>query len=290
MRTPHTVVLAVLCLLLSSASQAQQGFSCPEAQRVRMEPPKWKARVLASAAGSPKLTQALAELRFNPDSSLREKEDECQEPFKVVGVDLFQADLTDAAEKDTVVQVRMMRCEEVLFQKTDGLRIAVLRPLGKGEYCRLGGDELSLDQHAWNSPCLGKAAKLPRIFSFVNLVDPKRQALLVKDQGGSCEGTGRSAHYELSYWVAEGATMNRVFSAVTYDASYTSPIPPSQEQVGKVQLRGGFPKTIVLTEETHCLALDEEDEEERRKADPSGCKPSLERTEYHWREGSYVKK
>lgn len=243
--------------------------TCPADRLVTVDLERWKADLVAAAARSPKEADAvLARLGLAPVSTV-ESGMPCESGgFALEGVDSFSALLSGGREPDRVLQARFVLCPDEYQGKAFAQRILVLRPEGAGRWCRVG-DELSHDQPAWDEPCLGEKTDLPRTFAFVHLTDAVRQSIRVRDQGGSCDGVSRGADVWLGFWEVRGGRLVEVFRAQTYHTMYDSPTPPTSETTGRVTLRGGFPKRIVVTEEVSCAEPFEDD-----PTPPEPCTPS----------------
>ncbi len=281
MRLSAVLAAVSLPLLFTAPARADVPPECPAGQRVKVSLTAWKQALLKAKPGSPEQRKALEDLHFDPvaPESVEEWEPECLLTPRVKGVDLFPARLSGGAQPDTVVQGRFESCEESDAVRRQTLRIAVLRPLGKDEYCAVGGRELGFEQDARSEPCVGTPAKLPRLFFFVNLTDARRQTLQIKDRSGSCHGHHGSALETTSYWDVRDNALVKLFEATLWEVSYSSPH-PTEETFGTVTLQGGFPKTIVYKRRVFCGETD---------PDEKPCQPSTERTKWVFREGRYVK-
>jgi hypothetical protein len=158
---------------------------------------------------------------------------------KVSGVDRFAAALTDAAARDVVIQVRLRgRCERAEDTFTS-LRVQVLTPFAKDQYCAKG-DDLSVDVTDRERYCGGPRLPgqrceasacsfvpvvdddhLPRTFSFVQLTSGWRQTMLVIDARGGCAGCfcGAPAAATASLWDVRGGRLVQRLSVAYKDAS-----------------------------------------------------------------------
>jgi hypothetical protein len=284
MRFP-LVLTASIPLLLAAPAWAEGPAQCPADQRVKVDLKAWKQALLKARPGSPAQRQALEDLHFDPiaPKSVEEDEPECLMTPQVKGVELFPARLSGGAQPDTVVQARFESCPEIDAIRLGSLRIAVLRPLGKDEYCAVGARELSFEQDGRSQPCVGTPTKLPRLFFFVNLTDARRQTLQLKDRSGTCHGHHGSALETTSYWDVRDNALVKLFEATLWEVSYSSPH-PTEETFGTVVLQGGFPKTIVYKRRVFC---GDPDPDEKREGE--ACTPSTDRTKWVFREGRYVK-
>jgi hypothetical protein len=157
-------------------------FFCPPAQRV--------------SAGFEQLKKDPAALRLKALPACAEE--------KLEGVDLFESRLTAAGDK--VLQVRARGCG------VQSLRIAVLVPT-EGGVCKLGGEDLSLDQKLDDKPC-EKPGRLPRTLDFV------KGTLQARDQGGSCgDPDGVSSSRKLSIFNVQGWQLKKIFETPLWDST-----------------------------------------------------------------------
>ncbi len=166
----------------------------------------------------------------------------------------------------------------------EAVRARLLRPLAgrRHLFCPLG-DELSRDTESFEKPCLEPHDGPARGLSAEPLLAPDRDAVVVRDAGGWCgPGAGRGDRFVTSYWGVEGDRLVRYLEAVTYEAWYESPAPPSEIRRGEIALSADWPRTITLTETTECLPLD------GSAAAENDCRPDERTTEYHYTDGRYA--
>lgn len=190
-------------------------------------------------------------------------------------------------------------------------RVAVLLEAQDGERCVAG--TLEQDQDMCSTACLGEDT--PMVLSTERLVAPDVDALRVVRNGGACAcGTLRGAVSETAFYGIEGDALVRYLAAVTYDAFYTSPVPPSGWTEAQIEVEGDHPRTIrVVSREACAPGCDEqslaaaearieaaESDEEAQEIrwelesecgfDPEPCTPSETTTTYVYRDGDYVER
>src|SRR5437764_905171 len=185
-------MIGLLAMLLALAS-------CP--QKLEVDPREWKEALLKAQPGSEEQQKALQQMGFRkvPSGSDLVPDAECIDQPVVKGVDLFPARLTEmhaktaarpdtaaAARKDLVVQARFELCAEEPQAHFWSQRIAVLEALPGGGFCKLGGEDPSIDAPA--SDVCGGPSALPRTFKFVRLTSAQRDTLELDDHLDECPG------------------------------------------------------------------------------------------------------
>lgn len=256
-------------------------FLCPADRRVRVDLDAWtKAFEARPGRGAEDVLLGRLALAPVPDPTSGVPAPVCApgEAPELTSLEVIPVDLTDAAPLDRVVRVRYETCGYPGHQGLPLLsqRVQVLRPLDDGQWCAMGSD-LSLDQPAWELPC---AAKEPREIAFENVVDPVRKSIKVVDRTGGCEersdAIGTWAEQKVSYWDAGGRTLDRVFTAGTFELEGAT----ARERT--VQLEGEFPRRIVVTERERCLTTGDSSLPAPECAED---RPSTET--FSWKAGSY---
>lgn len=226
-------------MLLSLALLA--AFTCPEDQKLRLDLKEWKAAMLAATPGSDEQHYALAALRFQSVPGNDAPEADCADKPVLEGVDIFDANLTGM--KDKLVQARFRVCKGDKENDTHALRIAAVVPLPGGQLCKLGGEDLSIDQRASDRPC-ENPGKLPRTLDFVELTKAGRRVVQTKDQSGSCaDPAGSTSAIRTVFFEAQGAALRKIFEAQLYDATTQA---QGRQLVARTKLSFGktFPKQI----------------------------------------------
>lgn len=181
-----------------------------------------------------------------------------------------------------MAQARFESCAGDYQNQMVALRVRILRPLGPNTWCVVDGD-LDLDQAGTDTPCLGKAAPLPRTFSFSNITDARRRTVVVRDQSGHCDGVHRSSRYEVSYRDVQAGTLRSILDVTTHESEYKSPFPPVKESSATIALSGSYPRVIMVKQRVICRAVEPD---EPKPDEP--CRPSRRRTRYVFVDGRYV--
>lgn len=248
-------------ILLLAISLPGRAFDCPPEQRIKLDLNRWKASLKAAAPGSPEQRGAIRALGFPdvPSGSDEIPAGPCALKPVLKSVDLLDSKLTPAGDK--TVQARFEMCGSAGARGPDGdlrftsIRIAVVVPLGNGELCKLRDDDLSKDQAAWDSPCMMKPApgRFPRTVTFVKLTSPAQNVLEIRDQAGTCKGSGREGSTRMALYEAHSASLDRIFQNKLWEISYDAQTPPAEETVWKLAYGKTLPKTIDVTRETRCL-------------------------------------
>ena len=245
----------------------------PEAPAARCLPERllelnldaWR-RALQAADSEAEAGRLLARAGLRPTSTNGE-----------VSLEILDARLSPPGPTDKIVQVRFEGLEGA-----EALRVAVLRPVGsrRGTYCSLG-DDLSHDKLAGEEPCIKEYAGPARRLSLTQIIAPDRDTIVVNDTGGWCAGGGgdRGDEFSVEYWGVEDGRLVRYFGAITYEAWFRAPSPPSQTTVGTVSFDGPWPKRLSYTKIIECGV--EED------GAAGECQPFEETTIYDYRRGRY---
>ena len=170
----------------------------------------------------------------------------------------------------------------VRFREASGaelLRVQLLRPLAAGDdlYCALG-DDLSRDTEAFEEPCLEPHDGPARELVAEPLLGPDRHAVVVRDAGGWCgPGTSRGDRFATSWWGVEDGRLVRYLEAVTHEAWYEAPAPPSEIRRAEITLSTGWPRAITVRETVEC-----------RPEAGADCRPVGRTTEHRYEDGRYV--
>jgi len=256
--------------------------SCSPDKVIRVDLDRWRAQMRSAGPGSEEQSRLLAQLGlFMPGLPQDADQLPCGQQPVLKGVDVFSPRLTGGPRPDRVVQARFEVCPDEQHAAMIALRIQVLQPLGAGTYCRLES-ELSADRFVRDTPCAGSPQKLPRLLSFPNVTDARRQTLQIKDQGGSCGGTQRSAKYTTALFDVQGDGLAEIFRLDTYEAEYPAPrATPLGDTTRTLHFEGPFPKAIRVSESIGCHS----DEEGNP---PSDCTPAQTEKTYRFTGGKYV--
>ena len=213
-----------------------------------------------------------------PDSNIATRDQvpdaECAEEPVVRGIDLLPASVTGG--KDLVVHARFELCAEE-GQHFWSQRIAVLKAVRGGAYCKLGGEDPSVDAPA-NDVC-GGPDRPPRLLKLVRLTSRRRDTLQLDDRLDECPGPVHTSTERVSFVDARGDRLVLAFELKTREASSEAPEETAQVVERTVKPGGGsFPRKLVVTEETSCP-----------EGDPAGsCRPGRRATEYVLAGSKYV--
>ena len=278
----------------SGPEAAESAPECAPGLQLTVDLAAWEAELVAAAESPEAVSTVLARLglRGIPGEDLCLSSPDEERPaqrLSLGGVSVTPAALTGPEPTDRIVEALLNGCpggdpmEARTFQ-----RIVVLRPLGPGRWCWLG--DLSSDQYVTESPNLPdpvaastEPETLPgRTYALVNLTDPRRQTLRVRDRSGGGVSIERGALYATSYWDVQDSALAEIFRVATYTAYYESPIPPLREEVATVEPTGAFPKDLVVTREVLCHP-----EEAAEGEPPEPCTPSRAVETYTFRDGRY---
>ncbi len=263
----------------SALRPAVRGVDCPLGFTVEVELEAWQER-LESSAEAEGYRLVLGELGFEPlpDRTLEEPEPE-QGAMTLVSAEVTDLRRGGGAAADRLVTARFRNAAGA-----ESLRALVLRPLPdrEGSYCSLG-DHLSHERESGEEPCIEEHPGPARSLSVENLLAPDRDSIVARDAGGWCgSGRRRGDRFSTSFWGVELGRLVKYFEAVTSEAWYESPDPPSEIRRGEIELSESWPRTITYTEVVECRSPDEE------AMPDDGCRP-FERTETHrYVDGRYV--
>ncbi|MCA9641121.1 MAG: hypothetical protein KC492_10515 [Myxococcales bacterium] len=161
---------------------------------------------------------------------------------------LEEAKLQDVQLKAEGQQVLLsLRFELGMFRSA--MRVAVLQRVGKA-LCPVSL-ELSRDIEGFS--CLSDGEP-PFSIEGQRVVSAGWDTLLVSVRSGSCDGysMGRGAHHEVELWGFVGSDFKRLYQADTFDAWYTSPVPPLRTLERKLQFIGEAPKSLLVTTDVTC--------------------------------------
>jgi len=153
----------MLALLLAAS------LSCP--RMLEVDPREWKEALLKAAPGSKEQGQLLEQLGLRPVPGGEAVPDaECAEEPVVRGIDLLPASITGG--KDLVVHARFEICADEGESHFWSQRIAVLKALRGGAYCKLGGEDPSIDAPA--SDVCGGPDRPPRALKLLRLTSGRK--------------------------------------------------------------------------------------------------------------------
>jgi hypothetical protein len=248
---------------------------CP--RMLEVDPKEWKQALLKAAPGSKEQGQLLEQLGFRPVPPAGEAapDADCAEQPVVRGVDLVQARLTGG--KDLLVHVRLELCADEGESHFWSQRIAVLKPLRGGAYCKLGGEDPSIDAPA--SDVCGGPDRPPRLLKLVRLTSGRRDSLELEDRLDECPGPVHTVVERVSFLDARGDQLSKVFELKTRETSSEAPEEPApviERTVKPVGRR--FPRELLVTEEVSCP-----------EGNPGGsCTPDRRRAVHVLSGGKYV--
>lgn len=255
---------------------------CPTGEAVEIELDAWRRELQAAAetdaAGAATYDPLLAEIGLGPlpdtTGDAPTPEDAAMHPGPV---EIRPLRLGGIAPVDWLVAVRFRNAAGA-----EALRAQLLRPVPRREntYCPLG-DELSRDTEPHEEPCLEPHEGPARTLEEVSLVSPDRGAIVVHDAGGWCgPGARRGDRRTTAFWGVEDGRLVRYLEAVTFEAWYESPEPPTEIRRAAIELSGGWPRDIIVTETVECPPAGE--------PATGDCRPA-ERTEvYRYADGRYA--
>ncbi|MFL5311658.1 MAG: hypothetical protein ACJ79H_14500 [Myxococcales bacterium] len=260
----------MLALLLAAS------VACP--RMLEVDPREWKAALLRAAPGSKEQGQLLLQLGFRPVPPPGEAapDAECAEEPVVRAIDLLPASVTGG--RDLVVHVRLDMCADEGTSHFWSQRIAVLKALRGGAYCKLGGEDPSIDAPA--SDVCGGPDRPPRLLKLVRLTSRRRDTLQLEDRLDECPGPVHTSIERVSFVDAQGDRLVQAFELKTREASSEAPeeSAPMVERTVKPVGGRGFPRKLMVTEETSCP-----------EGDPRGsCMPGRRATVYVLAGGKYV--
>jgi hypothetical protein len=250
-------------------------IGCP--RMLEIDPKEWKQALLKAAPGSKEQGQLLEQLGFGPVPPAGEAapDAECADQPVVRGVDLLQASLTGG--KDLVVHVRLELCAGEGESHFWSQRIAVLKPLRGGAYCKLGGEDPSIDAPA--SDVCGGPDRQPRAVKVVRLTSGRRDTLELDDRVDECPGSVHTVVERVSFLDAQGDQLSKVFELKTRETSSEAPEEPALVIERTVKAVGRrFPRKLLVIEEVSCP-----------EGNPGGsCAPDRRRTVHVLSAGKYV--
>ena len=219
-------------------------LSCPPAQTIDLDLDKWRAqtkRVKGNAAIKAHAAKVGIRLEALDDGK-----------FRFSSVDTFEAKLTDSVTPDRVIQLyyRHYGHQERELEGCE-MRLAVLQPLAPDRWCLAG--TLGRARADYEHPCDGVPySPLPLVVHFTPLLHPDRVVMRVTTMGGACYGAERSSAISTAFHAIVDGRLEKIFSAILYDASYVSPTPPTSSITGTVIYGKGSPKPITLVTEYAC--------------------------------------
>jgi len=248
---------------------------CP--RMVQVDPKEWREALLKAAPGSKEQAQLLDQLglRGVPPANDAAPDSECVEQQVVRGVDLIPASVTGG--KDLLVHARFEMCADEGDSHFWSQRIAVLKPLRGGAYCKLGGEDPSIDAPA-NDVC-GGPERTPRAAKLVRLTSRTRDTLQLDDRLDECPGPTHHLVERVVFLDASGDRLVEVFAVKTREATSEAPEEPAQlvERAVK-QVGTRFPRKLQVAEEVSCP-----------EGNPGvACTPVRRTATYEFRGGKYV--
>ncbi|HEX9575646.1 MAG TPA: hypothetical protein VF994_16240 [Myxococcales bacterium] len=224
-------------------------MGCP--RMLEVDPKEWKEALLKAAPGSKEQGQLLEQLGFRPVPPAGDAapDAECAEQPVVRGVDLVRASVTGG--KDLLVHVRLELCADEGESHFWSQRIAVLKALRGGAYCKLGGEDPSMDAPA--SDVCGGPDRPPRSVKLVRLTSGRRDTLELDDRLDECPGSVHTVVERTSFLDAHGDQLAKVFELKTRETSSEVPEEPAPVIERTVKPIGrGFPRKLLVTEEVSC--------------------------------------
>ena len=233
----------MLALLIAAS------LSCP--RMLQVVPTEWREALLKAAPGSKEQRQLLEQLGLRPLPLAGDAapDAECAEEPVVRAVELLPASVT--GRKDLLVHVRFELCSGEAESHFWSQRIAVLRPLRGGAYCRLGGEDPSLDAPAGD--VCGGPDRPPRLLKLIRLTSGRRDTLELTDRIDECPGNQHTVVERVSFLDAHGDQLAKVFELKTREASSEALEEPAQMIERSVKPAGRrFPRQLVVTEEITC--------------------------------------
>jgi len=233
----------MLALLIAAS------LGCP--RMLEVDPKEWKQALLKAGPGSREQAELLEQLGLRPVPPAGDAapDADCAEQPVVRGVELLPASLTGG--KDLLVHVRLELCADEGGSHFWSQRIAVLKPLRGGAYCKLGGEDLSIDAPA--SDVCGGPDRPPRALKLLRLTSGRRDTLQLDDRLDECPGPVHTVVERVSFLDAHGDQLSNVFEAKTREASSEAPEEPAPVIERTVKPVGrGFPRKLLVTEEVSC--------------------------------------
>src|SRR5256714_9785628 len=231
----------MIALLLAAS------LSCP--RMLQVDPKEWREALLKAAPGSKEQGQLLEQLGFRPVPPPGDAapEAECAEEPVVRGIDLLPASVTGG--KDLVVHARFELCADEGQAHFWSQRMAVLKAVRGGAYCKLGGEDPSVDAPA-NDVC-GGPDRPPRLLKLVRLTSRRRDTLQLDDRLDECPGPVHTSTERVSFVDARGDRLVLAFELKTREASSEAPEETAQVVERTVKPGGGsFPRKLGVPEGT----------------------------------------
>lgn len=258
----------MLALLLAAS------VACP--QKLGVDPKQWKEALLKAAPGSKEQAELVERLGLRKVPAEEAAPDaECAEEPVVRSVELLPANLTGG--KELIVHARFEMCAEEGQSHFWSQRIAVLKAVPGGGYCKLGGEDLSVDAAA--SDVCGGPDRPPRAIKLVRLTSGRRDTLEMDDRIDDCPGAVHTLVEQVTYLDARGDQLVKLLEVKTREASSEGPEEPARTVERAVKPVGrGFPRKLEVTEEVSCP----EGEPDR------SCAPARRAAVYALRDGKYV--
>jgi hypothetical protein len=248
--------------------------ACPA--KLDIDPGQWKEALLKAAPGSKEQADLVEQLGLPKVPAEDAAPDaECADQPAVRGIDLVPASLTGG--KDLIVHLRFELCADEGQSHFWSQRIAVLKALPGGGYCKLGGEDPSIDAPA--SDVCGGPDRAPRQLKLVRLTSRRHDTLELDDRVDECPGAVHSVVEQVAYLDARGDQLVKVFELKTREASSEGPEEPARAVERAVKPVGrGFPRKLEVIEEVSCP-----------EAEPNGsCAPTRRAAVYALRNGKYV--
>ena len=248
---------------------------CPRV--VQVDPREWREALLKAAPGSKEQAQLLEQLgvRAVPPANDLVPDSECVEQPVVRGVDLIPASVTGG--KDLLVHARFEMCADEGDSHFWSQRFAVLKPVRGGGYCKLDGEDPSMDAPA--SDVCGGPDKPPRAAKLVRLTSRTRDTLQLDDRLDECPGPAHRTVERVVFLDATGDQLVEVFAAKTRESTSEAPEEPAQLVERAVKPIGTkFPRKLQVVEEVSCP-----------EGNPgAACTPARRTTTLELRGGKYV--
>jgi hypothetical protein len=222
---------------------------CP--RMLEVDPKEWKEALFKAAPGSKQQAQLLEQLGLRPLPPAGEAapDAECAEQPVVRAIELLPASVTGG--KDLLLHVRLELCAGEGESHFWSQRIAVLKPLRGGAYCKLGGEDPSLDAPA--SDVCGGPDRPPRLIKLVRLTSGRRDTLELSDRVDECPGPVHTVVERVSFLDARGDQLAKVFELKTRETSSDTPEEPAPVIERTVKPVGNrFPRKLLVTEEISC--------------------------------------
>ncbi|MGE3673937.1 MAG: hypothetical protein AB7K71_29970 [Polyangiaceae bacterium] len=189
---------------------------------------------------------------------------------------LEDAKLQDLQLKPEGQQVLLsLRFEYGMFRSA--MRVAILQRVGKA-LCPLSL-EPSRDIDGFS--CLSDGEP-PFSIESQRIVSQSWDTLVINLRSGRCDGysVGRGAHHEVELWGFVGEEFKRLYQTETFDAWYTSPIPPLRTLERKLEFVGEVPKSLLVTTDVTCDRSMGQDPEEACEEEHSEQRLTYQKGQY----------